>query len=150
MPLLHFEDFEAGQEFPLGPVRVTREEIIAFAAEFDPQPFHLDEAAAADTMLGGLAASGWHTCSLFMRMIFEGWLKGAVAMGSPGVDSVRWLAPVRPGDILSGTTKVVATRESRTKPDRGFLRTRTEIANAAGTIVLVVETPIMVGRRGAA
>ena len=79
--------FAAGSELPFGPHTVTRAEIVAFAAEFDPQPFHLDEAAAAETMLGGLAASGWHTCALFMRMLYDGWVNDAASMGSPGVDS---------------------------------------------------------------
>ena len=150
MPYRYFEDFEAGQEFPLGPHRVTREEIIAFAAEFDPQPFHLDEAAGADTLLGGLAASGWHTCALFMRMMYEGWLKDSASMGAPGVDKVQWVSPVRPGDTLSGRTIILETRESKSRPDRGFVRTRHEISKAAGEIVLVLETPIMIARRSAA
>ncbi len=150
MPHRYFEDFDAGQEFPLGPHRVTREEIVAFAAEFDPQPFHLDEAAGADTLLGGLAASGWHTCALFMRMMYEGWLKDSASMGAPGVDKVKWVSPVRPGDTLSGRTIILETRESKSRPDRGFVRTRHEISKAPGEIVLVLETPIMIARRSAA
>jgi acyl dehydratase len=83
----YFEDFAAGQEYPFGPHTVTRQEIVAFAAEFDPQPFHLDEVAASDSLLGGLAASGWHTCALFMRMVALGWLNDSASMGSPGAPS---------------------------------------------------------------
>ena len=128
----YFEDFAPGQEMPLEPHTVTRAEIVAFAAEFDPQPFHLDEAAAADTLLGGLAASGWHTCALFMRMLYHGWLREAASMGSPGVDSLKWLRPVRPGDVLSGRSIVLEVRalevearpRLRSLPPRGDERTR--------------------------
>ena len=147
MPKLHFEDFRAGQEFALGPCRVSREEIIAFAAEFDPQPFHLDEAAASDTMLGGLAASGWHTCALFMRMLYESWLKDAASMGSPGLDFVEWPAPVRPGDVLVGRSIILDARLSRSRRDRGFLHTRHEVETEAGSRVLALETTIMITRR---
>ena len=146
----YFEDFSPGEEMPLEPHTVTRAEIVAFAAEFDPQPFHLDEAAAADTLLGGLAASGWHTCALFMRMLYHGWLREAASMGSPGVDSLKWLRPVRPGDRLSGRSIVLEVRASRSKPDRGFIRFRHEVTNARGEVVMVVENPIMLSRRESA
>ena len=146
----HFEDFYVGEVLPLSPVEVMRAEIIAFAAEFDPQPFHLDEAAAAETMLGGLAASGWHTTALFMRMLCEGWLNGCASMGSPGVDSLKWLRPVRPGDRLGGRSIVVATRTSKTRPDRGFVQFRHEVENQRGEPVMVLENPIMFARRSTA
>ena len=98
----YFDDFKVGEKLPLAPFTITRDEMIAFAAEFDPQPFHLDEAAAARTLLGGLAASGWHTCAIFMRMMCDGWLNDTASMGSPGIEAVRWLHPVRAGDRLSG------------------------------------------------
>jgi acyl dehydratase len=143
----YFEDFEAGQELPFGPHTVTRAEIIAFAAEFDPQPFHLDERAAAETMLGGLAASGWHTCALFMRMLYDGWITDAASMGSPGVDTLKWLRPVRPGDTLSGRSIVLEIRASKSKPDRGFIKFRHEVMNERGEQVMMLENPVMVQRR---
>jgi len=143
----YFEDFEPGQELPFGPHEVTRAEIIAFAAEFDPQPFHLDEAAAAGTMLGGLAASGWHTCAMFMRMMHDAFIIDSSCMGSPGVDSLKWLRPVRPGDVLSGRSVVTGTRASKSRPDLGFVYFRHEVENARGEPVLVTENPIMFGRR---
>ncbi len=143
----YFEDFAEGQEYPFGPHTVTRAEIVAFAAEFDPQPFHLDEAAAADTLLGGLAASGWHTCALFMRMMYLGWLSGTASMGSPGIDRLKWLRPVRPGDTLSGRSVVLEVRTSKSRPDRGFVRFRHEVENARGEPVMVGENPIMFERR---
>jgi acyl dehydratase len=145
----YFEDFEAGQELPLATYSVERAEIVAFAAEFDPQPFHLDELAASDTMLGGLAASGWHSCAMFMRMLYDGWLHEAASMGSPGVDMLKWLRPVRPGDVLSGRSVVLETRASRSKPDRGFVRCRHEVVNGQGEAVMTLENPIMLGRRPA-
>jgi acyl dehydratase len=143
----YFEDFEAGQEYPLAPYPVTRAEIIAFAAEYDPQPFHLDERAAADTMLGGLAASGWHTCAIFMRMMYEGWLKETAGVGSPGADSVKWARPVRPGDVLSGRSFILETRASASRPDRGFARLRHEVVNDRGEAVMLIEHTIMISRR---
>ena len=148
--MLHFEDFAPGQTYPFGPHAVTRAEIVAFAAEFDPQPFHLDEAAAAGTMLGGLAASGWHTCALFMRMMYDGWLKDSACMGSFGVDSLKWRRPVRPGDVLSGRSVVVDCKSSATRPDRGYVHFHHEVEDAAGNAVMVLENPIIFGRRSAA
>jgi acyl dehydratase len=145
----YFEDFEPGQELPLATYTVERAEIVAFAAEFDPQPFHLDEAAASDTMLGGLAASGWHSCAMFMRMLYDGWLSGTASMGSPGVDTLKWVRPVRPGDVLSGRSVVLETRPSNSKPDRGFVRCRHEVVNGQGDLVMTMENPIMLGRRPA-
>ena len=143
----YFEDFAAGQEYPFGPHTVTRSEIVAFAAEFDPQPFHLDERAAADTLLGGLAASGWHTAALFMRMVALGWLNESASMGSPGIDSLKWKRPVRPGDVISGRTMVLDTRASNSRPDRGFLRVRHEVVNGRNEPVMLIEHSIMMGRR---
>jgi len=97
MPRYHWEDFKPGDVATYGPRLVTREEIVAFAAEFDPQPMHLDEAAASATLLGGLAASGWHISSLIMRMMADGFIVDSSSMGGPGVDEMRWLKPLRPG-----------------------------------------------------
>jgi acyl dehydratase len=143
----YFEDFLPGQELPLEPHTVTRAEIVAFAAEFDPQPFHLDEASASDTLLGGLAASGWHTCALFMRMMYRGWVAESASMGSPGVDSLKWLRPVRPGDTLSGRSIVLEVRASKSRPDRGFVRFRHEVTNGRGEMVMLAENPIMLSCR---
>ncbi len=147
MHVRYFEDFEPGQELTLPAHTVTRAEIVAFAAEFDPQPFHLDESAAAGSLLGGLAASGWHTCALFMRMLCQGWLNDSASMGSPGVDTLKWLRPVRPGEVLSGRSIVLEVRPSRSRSDRGFVRFRHEVANARGEPVMVLENPIMFTRR---
>ena len=144
--MLYFEDFEPGRAFALDPRRVTREEIVAFAAEFDPEPFHLDEEAAARSLLGGLSASGWHVCALVMRMMVDGFLGQAASEGSPGIDEIRWLAPVRPGDTLEGEALVLDARPSRSRPAIGIVRFRNTIRGDAGQDVLCMEYAVMLRR----
>ena len=130
--LLHYEDFEAGQVFPLGPYLVTREEMLDYAWEFDPQEFHLDEEAANASVLGGLAASGWHNCAMLMRMICDGYLNRSAGMGSPGLTEVKWLKPVLAGETLIGTMTVLAARVSKSRPEMGILDCRWELFSSAG------------------
>jgi len=146
-PKLYFEDFEPGAVTVYGPRLVTREEIIAFAAEFDPQPMHLDEAAASATLLGGLAASGWHACALTMRMICEGFVLDAASMGSPGVDEVRWLKPLRPGTQVRLRATVLDKRASNSRPDRGFVSYLFEMIDESDAVLTAMKTPLMVLRR---
>jgi acyl dehydratase len=147
MPELYFEDFSPGQVRQFGPRTVTREEIIEFAAEFDPQPMHLDEAAARASLLGGLAASGWHTCCLAMRMIVDGFLNTSHSMGANAVDEVKWRAPVRPGDALTLRATVVETRASRSRPEIGFVTMLLEMSNQDGVQVMTLQSPLMLGTR---
>jgi acyl dehydratase len=147
VPKYYFEDFSADWVAEYGPRRVTREEITAFAAQFDPQPMHLDEEAARHTMLGGLAASGWHTCCIMMRMIADGLLLDTASMGAPGVDEVKWLRPVRPGDSLTVRGRVQSARASQSKPDRGFVSFLWEVVNDRGEKVMTLTCPQMVLRR---
>lgn len=144
---LFYEDFAPGTQFPLGPRRVTRAEIIAFAAEYDPQPFHLDERAPASLMVGGLIASGWHVTSLLMRMLCDAFMLDASSMGSPGVETLKWQKPVRPGDTLAGTSAVLDTRVSKSRPEMGIVRFRHELANQSGETVMWMENPILFSRR---
>jgi acyl dehydratase len=144
---LTFEDFPVGRFGTFGPRHVSREEIVAFAAEFDPQPMHLDEAAAAKTMLGGLAASGWHLCSLMMRMMFDGFIGRTASMGSPGVTEVRWLAPLRPGDEVTLEVDVEEARASRSRSDMGIVTVKSTARNASGVALCEMTSPLMVGRR---
>lgn len=130
--MLHYEDFETGQIFPLGPYPVSREEVIAFAREFDPQGFHLDEEAAKASLLGGLAASGWHSCAMLMRMICDGYLNRSAGMGSPGLSEVKWLKPVFVGETLTGTMTVLSRRVSKSRPEMGILECRWELFNGKG------------------
>lgn len=143
----YFEDFYAGQEIDLGTRTVTEEEIIAFAKQFDPQPFHVDPVAAAASIYGGVIASGWHTCSMMMRMVVDGFMCSASSLGSPGLDNVRWLAPVRPGDTLSVRYLTKQVKESRSKPDRGVVWSKWTATNQRGEQVCIVEGMGMFGRR---
>ena len=135
----YFEDFEIGKTVTVGSRTVTEEEIVAFASQFDPQPFHVDPAAASQSMYGGIIASGWHTCGLMMRLMVDGFLKDAASLGSPGVDEIRWLKPVRGGDTLTVTTTVVDARASTSKHDRGVIHTMWEARNQHGEIVTTVK-----------
>lgn len=147
MAKLYWEDFSVGQVAEYGPKLVTAEEIKAFAAEFDPQPMHLDEEAARATLVGGLCASGWHTCCIMMRLLADGFICNSSSMGAPGVDEIRWLAPVRPGDRLSVRATVRDTAPSRTRRDLGFVHMTFEVLNAAGICVMRSTASLMFGRR---
>jgi acyl dehydratase len=144
---LHWEDFAVGSVATCGPRVVTREEIIAFAREFDPQPFHLDEEAGRASMLGGLCASGWHICCLMMRLIADGFLNHTTSMGAPGVDEVKWRLPLRPGDSITARITVTDKRASKSRPDMGFVRIAVELLNQSGACVMTLTTPMMMARR---
>jgi acyl dehydratase len=145
--MLYFEDFPPGDVRESPGRTVTREEIVAFAREFDPQPFHTDEAAAARTIYGGLIASGWHTIAIYMRLMWDAYLKDTASLGSPGVDEVRWLKPVRPGDTLRVRFTVLEALPSRSKPDRGIVRSLSEVFNQHGEVVMTLRGLGMFGRR---
>ena len=143
----YFEDFAPGDVFELGTRTVTRDEIVAFAREFDPQPLHVDEAAAADGPFDGLIASGWHTGALWMRMYVDAVVGDSVSMGSPGIEELRWLHPVRPGDTLSGRLTVLEMTPSERHADRGTVRSRGEMVNQDGEVVLTMIARGYFGRR---
>ena len=129
-------DYVAGTTQDFTPFSVDEAEIVAFATQFDPQPFHVDAAAAAESIYGGLIASGWHTCALIMRsLVREEFFSAGSSLGSPGIDELRWLLPVRPGDRLSLRATVLESRVSRSKPDRGIVRSRLELTNQDGQLV---------------
>jgi acyl dehydratase len=146
---LYFEDFTPGRVFEHGPRRVPREEMIGFAAEFDPQPMHLDEVAAKDTMMGGLSASGWYACCILMRMSVDAFVGRSTSMGAPGVDEVKWLKPIRPDDDLHLRATVADARVSKSRPDMGFVKLDFEIFNGSGARVMTLTTSLMMGRRSA-
>jgi acyl dehydratase len=145
--LLHYEDFPTGEVIEFGDKLVTKDEIIEFAAEFDPQPHHLDEEAGRASMLGALSASGWHTCAMQMRMIVDGfWLRSA-ALGGAGVDEVRWMKPVKVGDRLRLRRTTLDKHVSKSKPHMGFLKFRFDLFNqreqvmeTTGTFIVAVRT----------
>ncbi len=130
--LLHYEDFPVGMVIDLGEYPVTADEIVAFAKEFDPHPFHLDEEAGKKSILGGLCASGWHSCAMLMRMLVDGYLSRTAGMGSNGVDEVKWLKPVFAGEKLKASVTVLARRVSARKADMGILTMRADVVNAHG------------------
>ena len=144
----YWEDLFVGKVIELGPREVSREEIIEFARRYDPQPFHTDEAAAKNSIYGGLIASGWHTCAMMMRMVYDGLLVHAASLGSPGVDAVRWLKPVRPGDMLRARMTIVESRPSSSKPDRGVIKAKWEVSNQKDELVMTMEGMGMYRRRG--
>jgi acyl dehydratase len=146
MPLT-FEDFPPGHFGRFGPRRVTRAEIMAFAAEFDPQPMHLDEAAAQASLLKGLSGSGWHLCSLMMRMMFDGFIGRTASLGSPGVNELRWLAPLRPDDELTIDVEVTEARISNSRPATGIVTFKVTACNAAGQKLCDMVSPIILRRR---
>lgn len=147
IPKLYWEDFKAGAVAVYGPRLVTREEIVAFAAEFDPQPMHLDEAAGAATLLGGLGASGWHMCSLMMRMMADGFILNSSSMGAPGVDEVNWHRPLRPGTRIRLRATVLETRGSNSRPTVGLVKFRFELLDEADALVMTQVNTMMLGRR---
>jgi acyl dehydratase len=143
----YFEDFEPGQDIDLGMRTVTEDEIVAFARQYDPQPFHVDRDAAAASIYGGVIASGWHTCGMMMRLVVDGLLARSSSMGSPGLDGVRWLAPVRAGDTLNVRYRTVQVKASASKPDRGVVWSKWVAINQHGETVCTVEGMGMFGRR---
>lgn len=144
----HWEDFSPGQEFDLGTYTITQEEIVQFARQFDPQSFHVDEQAARHSPFGGLIASGWHTASICMRLYCEAVLLHADSQGSPGIEQLRWLRPVRPGDVLSARMLVEEVAASSKRPDRGTVIMRWVMTNQDGETVLTMRGRGLFGRRG--
>ena len=143
----YFEDFFPGQQIELGTRTVTEQEIIEFATDFDPQPFHVDREAARDSIFGGVIASGWHTCSMMMRIVVDSVLGNSASMGSPGLEKVRWILPVRPDDTLSVRYITTQVKASGSRPDRGVVWSTWEARNQDGELVCTVEGMGMYGRR---
>ena len=144
---VYWEDLQPGQVLDLGSITPTREEILDFASQFDPQPFHLDEEAAKASVFGGLCASGWHTCSMAMRLMVTNFLQTAASLGSPGLENVKWMKPVFPGDTLQLQHRILESRPMRSRPDVGLVRTHWEMFNQRGDQVLHMEGWGMFRRR---
>lgn len=142
-----WEDFAPGRVFELGSTRVEREAVLAFARDFDPQPFHLDDAAAEASLFGRLAASGWHTCAMVMRLMCDGYLNDSASLGSPGIDELRWLKPVYPGDTLHVRMEVLESRPMKSKPHVGLVLSRWRVTNQDGVDVMTMQGWGMFGRR---
>ncbi|HWX13027.1 MAG TPA: MaoC family dehydratase [Trinickia sp.] len=145
---LSFEDLVVGARQEVGAHLFTVDEIVEFAERFDPQPFHVDESAASASPFGGLIASGWHTCSVLMGICVRNMLAGSTSMGSPGVDEIRWIKPVRPGDTIRLFNSILDKRLSTSRPDRGVAVLLWEGVNQAGETVVTVRSKVLFGLRG--
>jgi len=145
--VLYWEDFKVGETVEMGSHRFSAQEIIEFGRQFDPQPFHVDPEAARASFYGTLIASGWHTCAIAMRLMCDSYVNRTRSMGSPGVDNIRWLAPVKAGDTLTYRRTALEARASRSRPDAGLVRNRWEAVNQDGVLVLSMEGWGMLGRR---
>lgn len=143
----YWEDFKVGERLVLGTKTFGEEEIIQFAREFDPQPFHIDKTKAKESFFGGIIASGWHTCSVAMRMMCDAYLNESASIGSPGVDNVRWYKPVRPGDTLRCERVILESRASESKPNIGIVKSRWEGFNQHSELVMSMEGISMFLRR---
>lgn len=143
----YFEDFVVGEVNELGTRGLSQEQIVSFAREYDPQPFHVDPDAAKASIYGGLIASGWQTVAVFMSLLVNGLLKDTASLGSPGVDGVQWLKPVRPGDRLSARLRVLEAAPSKSRPDRGIIKSQGEMTNQAGELVMTIRATNFFGRR---
>ena len=147
---MYLEDYSVGMEREFGSKTVSKEEIIRFASEFDPQPFHTDEEAAKDSMFGELVASGWHTCSMLMRMLCDEFLLDDVgSLGSGGVDEIRWKLSVKPGDTLRVRSRVTEVRPSASKPDRGIVKSSYTVLNQDDDVVMTLSSMGFFKRRPA-
>ena len=150
MALITLDDFKEGEVKEFGGYHVTEEEILEFAKKYDPQPFHTDIEAARRSIFGGLIASGWHTCSMVMRMLCDHLFTNSANTGSPGVDEIRWIRPVRPGDILRLRVETAKVSQSRSKPDRGTIWHHVSVLNQKGELVATLKAmTMMLTRTGA-
>jgi acyl dehydratase len=145
--MMYWEDFRPGDRIEMGRHTFTPEEIIAFARQFDPQPFHVDPEAAKQSFFGGLIASGWHTCAVGMRLTVDSHVSKSASLGSPGLDNIRWLKPVRAGDTIAYSRVVLESRASESRPGVGLVKSRWEAVNQAGETVMTMEGWGMFGRR---
>lgn len=143
----YFEDFSIGQVIELGQYTVSREEILEFAQKYDPQPFHLSDEAAQKTFFKSLAASGWHTAAIYMRLFVDGLLKNSASQGSPGVEELRWLKPVRPNDTLTGKYRILEMRSSEKRPELGILYGVAEMYNQNDELVMTFKGVGFYGRK---
>ena len=145
--MIWWEDFKVGDQAELGRHTFTEQDIVAFGRQFDPQPFHTDKPAAESGFFGGLIASGWHTCAIGMRLMVEGCISRTASLGSPGIDHIRWLKPVRAGDTLTYRRRVVESRASATRKGVGLVKHRWEAENQRGELVLTMEGWGLFGRK---
>ena len=145
--LIYFEDIQVGQKIQLGSISVTKKEIISFAKQYDPQPFHVNEEKAKESLFEGICASGWHTCSLFMKILYDGFLINAASLGSPGMDEIRWLKPLRPGDTMTGVGEVIKKKPSKSKPNIGSLIINYRVFNKRDELIMTLISRAIMQKR---
>lgn len=143
----YFEDFAVGDVYALGSRALTQDQIIAFARDYDPQPFHTDPEAAKHSAFGTLVASGWQTVGVFMSLLVNGLINDTASMGSPGIEGIQWLKPVKPGDQLTGQIRILEMTPSKSRPDRGIIKTEGQLTNQAGEVVMTIRAVNFFGRR---
>ena len=147
--LVYFEDLQVGQTAAFGRYEVTRDEVIQFASAYDPQPFHLSDEAAAQTHFGRISASGWHTCAMTMRMLVDNiTARRQAGLGSPGLDELRWLKPVYPGDVLRVETEIMSKRQSRSRPEMGSFQSKVKVYNQDDVAVMTMQSIGLIRVRG--
>lgn len=143
----YFEDYPIGVEQEVGSVSISEADMIDFASKYDPQDFHIDPEKAAASPFGGLIASGWHTAAAVMRLLVDRYLDSASSLGSPGVDELRWLAPVRPEDVLTVHARIIDARRSKSRPERGLIHTKAEVFNQDGVLVMSMKAVNLIACR---
>jgi len=145
--MMYFEDLSIGQKIEIGPISISEQEIIEFAKKFDPQPFHIDAEKAKDSLFGGLCASGWHTCSLYMRMLYDGLLINLASLGSPGMNQIRWIKPLFPNETIKGELEILSKTPSRSKPNIGSMIINSRVFNSNNELIMTLESISIVKRR---
>ena len=145
--MIYFEDLNIGQKILIGPISVTEVEIIEFAKKFDPQPFHIDAEKAKDSLFGGLCASGWHTCSLYMRMLYDGLLINLASLGSPGMNEIRWLKPLFPNETIKGELHIISKIPSKSKPFIGSIIIDSKVFNSKKELIMTMQSISIVKKR---
>ena len=138
--MIYFEDLSIGQKIKIGPISVTEKEIIEFAKKYDPQPFHIDAERAKDSLFGGLCASGWHTCSLYMRMLYDGLLVNLASLGSPGMNQIRWIKPLFPNDTINGELEIISKTPSKSKPSIGSMIIDSKVFNNNDELIMTLQS----------
>ena len=145
--IIYFEDLNEGDNYSRGPIFVSKKEILEFANKYDPQVFHIDEEKAKESLFGGLCASGWHTCSLYMKMLCDGFIKNLASLGSPGMNQIRWIKPLFPNQNITGKVTIISKTPSRSKPNIGSLITDSEVYNNKKEIIMTLQSISIVKKK---
>ena len=145
--MIYFEDLNIGKKILIGPISVSEKEIIEFAKKFDPQPFHIDVEKAKESLFGNLCASGWHTCSLYMRMLYDGLLINLASLGSPGMNEIRWIKPLFPNETINGVLTIISKTPSKSKPSIGTMVIDSKVFNSKKELIMTMQSISIVKKR---